>query len=137
MRALAGCAYLSGEIGAHQHQGWRSPDRGSLWLDALDRVEARIKALEAVIVTRDNIAKAYRGRDEARIKDLEQFEDRAKKWGEALRNVQELSEQNPGGCDHDADPNDPSPQDAGIHLAGLIWQICERALAGEEETCSA
>ena len=116
----------------------------------LREANAHIKTLEANLWDRDRtiatLAYSARGDPPARneyesvrheweqtIAYLRIKEARIEAPEDALRNVQELSEQTPGGCDHDADPTDPSPEDAGVHLSGLIWQICERALTGEKE----
>lgn len=39
-----------------------------------------------------------------------------------LSSVKEYIEQLPSGIDEEADPNDPSPDDASAHIGGLIWQ---------------
>lgn len=57
-------------------------------------------------------------------------EDRSNR--EALEEIRSWIALIPGGIEVDADPEDPSPRDGAQHIAGVIWQICERAL-GEEK----
>ena len=60
-------------------------------------------------------------RAEARVKELE----------DALQAVDEALEQNPSGVDDEADPDDPSPEDASAHLCGLIRHDIRAALRGK------
>ena len=50
----------------------------------------------------------------------------------ALRVADEMLEGNPAGVDDEADPNNPSPEDASAHTAGLIRQVLRAALAKAE-----
>ena len=45
---------------------------------------------------------------------------------QCLATIADLADNMPSGADHDANPENTSPEDAVAHLAGLIWQIASR-----------
>ena len=53
---------------------------------------------------------------------------------EALRTQIEYWYSLPGGVDEDADPDNPSPEDATAHIGGLAIRAARRAISEAKET---
>ena len=107
---------------------WADPETGGTMprevREAALSVLKRVDSLCGMVDAWHSRAEAYRTANvaaETRIKELE----------DALRVVDEALEQNPGGVDDDADPDNTSPEDASAHLCGLIRHDIRAALRGK------
>ena len=47
---------------------------------------------------------------------------------ERIERIRALVETLPGGLDYEANPDNPSPEDAVAFVGGLIWQICSETI---------
>ena len=95
---------------------WADPEIGGTMPKEVR--EAALSVLEEVDELRARWEAAIAAHDTT--EDCLAAEDRVKELEDALQAVDEALEQNPSGVDDEADPDDPSPEDASAHLCGLI-----------------
>jgi hypothetical protein len=62
------------------------------------------------------------------VKDLTQAQAERDRYKEILEWVRDVICGLPGGIDEEANPDNPSPEDAVAHLGGLIWQKVAKVL---------
>ena len=51
---------------------------------------------------------------------------------DVIKDIQDMLENIPSGIDYNADPGNPSPENADSHTAGLIWQMCQEVLGKDK-----